>query len=363
MSFEAILFNPTTGTSQKVSARVFGSSVEVTGGGETLRVDPAKCQVNPGGWDRGSIQITWPGEGGLFALSSADPEATAQLGQIARFQAALDVASRARTGTRRKGRLGIALVALLTLLPVLVLLGVLAFRDAIVDFALSRIPVTVDRQVGEMFKSQFLGSRDGMADGEATLAVNLIVDRLKAAMPDKRFDFKVSVQRNKEVNAFAAPGGLIVVYTGLIAEAGSAEEVAGVLAHEMAHVTRRHSMRQMLYAGGLLPLAGMLVGQPDAAVLFDGLGQLSELRFSRTQEEDADRAGFDALVAAGISTEGMARFFDRLAETSGAPPSFLSTHPSSTDRAAAIRGRANALANAKPKPLAVDWAAVQASIR
>ena len=122
-------------------------------------------------------------------------------------------------------------------------------------------------------------------------------------------------------------------------------------------------MRQMLYAGGLLPLAGMLLGQPDAAVLFEGLGQLSELRFSRTQEEDADRAGFDALVAAGISTEGMARFFDRLAETSGAPPSFLSTHPSSTDRAAAIRGRANALANAKPKPLAVDWAAVQASIR
>jgi predicted Zn-dependent protease len=190
-----------------------------------------------------------------------------------------------------------------------------------------------------------------------------MVGKLTHASPDKRFAFKVSVQQNQEVNAFAAPGGLIVVYTGLIDEAGTAEEVAGVLAHEMAHATHRHSMRQLIYAGGLLPLMGLLIGQPDAAALFHNLGKLSELKFSRTQEEEADRTGFDTLVAAGISTEGMARFFDRLAQASGASPSFLSTHPASGDRAAAIRARATALGHRTIEPLSIDWNAVKASIR
>jgi predicted Zn-dependent protease len=199
-------------------------------------------------------------------------------------------------------------------------------------------------------------------DTEATRAVDLIVDRLKAASPKRRFAFRVAVQRNKDVNAFAAPGGLIVVYTGLINEAGSAEEVAGVLAHEMAHATNRHSMRQLIYAGGLLPLMGLLISQPDAGALFQNLGRLSELKFSRAQEEDADRAGFDALVAAGLSTEGMARFFDRLAREDVASSSFLSTHPSSGDRAAVIRARGKALGERPREPLPIDWRAVKASI-
>lgn len=122
-------------------------------------------------------------------------------------------------------------------------------------------------------------------------------------------------------------------------------------------------MRQMLYAGGLLPLASMLIGQPDAASLFQSLGQLSELKFSRTQEEDADRTGFETLVAAGISTEGFARFLDRLSNNGGAPPSFLSTHPSSVDRAAAIRERTRQLGDTKISPVPLDWAEVQASLR
>jgi beta-barrel assembly-enhancing protease len=362
MPFEAILFDAVARDSTKVSVRAFGSSLEVTGGRETLRVDATRCELTAGGWDRESIQITWPSEGGLWALSSSDPLAAAEIGRIPRFQAALDAASKAQKGARRRGRFGLAFLALLTLLPLLLLLGVLVFRDPIIDFVLERIPVTVDREVGKMFEGQFIGSKDALTENEATRAIALIVDRLKAASADKRFEFKVSVQRNKQVNAFAAPGGLIVVYTGLIEEAGSAEEVAGVLAHEMAHATNRHSMRQLIYAGGLLPLLGMLVGQPDAAALFQSLGQLSELKFSRTQEEDADRTGFDTLVGASVSTEGMARFFDRLAKMEGAAPSFLATHPSSTDRAAVIRARTKAVASS-PEPLPIDWDAVKASLR
>lgn len=362
MPFEATLFNPVTGESAKVSVRTFGSSLEVIGGSATLRIDPAKSALTAGGWDRESIQIAWPGEGGTWALTSKDPAAKEELARIAHFQTALGDAARVQAGARRSERLGLTLVAVLTLLPFLLLAGLLLFRNQIVDFVLARIPVAVDQEVGRMFEGDILGSKEAVADNEATRAIDLIVDRLQAASPEKRFEFKVSVQRNEEVNAFAAPGGLIVVYTGLIAEAGSAEEVAGVLAHEMAHATNRHSMRQLIYAGGLLPLMGLLIGQPDAAALFQNLGKLSELKFSRAQEEDADRTGFDTLVAAGLPTEGMARFFDRLARADGASPSFLSTHPSSGDRAAVIRARAKALGDRRGEPLPIDWNAVKASI-
>ncbi len=259
MPFEATLFNPATGDSVKVSVRSFGSSLEVTGAGEALRIDPAKSELGAGGWDRESIQITWPGEGGTFALTTKDPGAKDELARIPRFHGALGQAVRAQAAARRSGRFGLTMVVVLTLLPVLLLVGLLVFRNRIVDFVLERIPITVDQQVGRMFEEEILGGKEAVKDNEATRAIDLIVDRLAAASPEKRFEFKVAIQRNREVNAFAAPGGLIVVYTGLIQEAGSAEEVAGVLAHEMAHATNRHSMRQLVYAGGLLPLMGLEV--------------------------------------------------------------------------------------------------------
>ncbi len=364
MPFEALLFDPSTKQSSRVTVRVLGSYLEVIGGpgGETLRVDVGKTDLTAGGWDRESLQISWPGPSGLFALSIRDGQAVIELGAVPKFQSGLSAAARARGRTRRHGGLGMAIVAAVTLLPLLLLLGLFLFRNQIVDAVLSRIPLSVDQEVGKMFEGQVLGSKDTLKPGEATRTIGLIVDRLRDASPAQGFDFKVSVQRNQEINAFAAPGGLMVVYTGLIKEAGSAEEVAGVLAHEMAHATRRHSMRQVIYAAGLLPLMGAIVGQPDAATLFQSLGQLSELKFSRAQEEDADRTGFDTLVAAGLSTDGMARFFDRLAKAGGTPPSFLSTHPSSTGRAAAIRAREKALGNRPTEPLPVDWEAVKASL-
>ncbi|MBK5255110.1 MAG: M48 family metallopeptidase [Vicinamibacteria bacterium] len=365
MPFEAILFDPATKASSRVSVQTFGSSLEVVRGatGESLRVDPSRCELTAGGWDHQSILISWPGALGTFALSSTDPLAASELARIAPFQPALAAALKSGGRARRHERMGLAVVALVTLLPALVLLSLFAFRNQIVDAVLKKIPVSVDQEIGKMFEAEILRSKAVVAENEATRAIGVIVDRLKQANSPRGFEFRVSVQRNTEVNAFAAPGGLIVVYTGLINEAGSAEEVAGVVAHEMAHATRRHSMRQLIYGAGLLPLMGLVIGQPDTASLVQNLGQLSELRFSRSQEEDADRGGFDSLVSAGIPTEGMARFFDRLAQAEGAPPSFLSTHPSSAGRADAVRERGRGVDAANARPLPIDWDAVKASIR
>jgi predicted Zn-dependent protease len=362
MPFEALLFDPSSKDSTKTTVRAIGSSLEVFGDGHSHRLDAAKCEVSAGGWDSEAIQISWTGEGGAWMLSTKDPNALTELQRIPRFEAGLTAVMRARGKTRRSGRLAMTLVALATLLPALLILALFLFRNQIVDVVLSRIPITVDKEVGAMFEAEVLRTQAPLPETDATRAVEAIVLRLRSAIPTQPFDFRVKVQNNPQINAYAAPGGLIVVHTGLIKESGSAEELAGVLAHEMAHVTRRHSMRQLIYAGGLVPLVGQLTGQPDAAALFNGLSQLSELKFSRTQEEDADQVGFDTLIAARISTEGMARFFDRLARADGPTPSFLSTHPSSANRATALRDRAKSVAS-EAAPLDIDWNAVKASIR
>ena len=363
MTFEAQLFDPRSGNTSRVTVQIFGTSLEILrAGSDALRVDPGKCSLQAGGWDQGALQVTWPAEGGAWALSTKDPSAMTELMRIPRFQERLATAGRAHRKAAAHGRLGLFLVAVIVFLPLIAIGFVYAYRDPLIDIVLKRIPVSVDQEVGRLFEGDLTGPNAVLADSEASRAIKAIVARLEKSNSNQSFTFRVSIQKNAEVNAFAAPGGLIVVYTGLIKEAGSADEVAGVLAHEMAHATKRHSMRQLIYTAGVLPLVGFLIGSPDAASLFRDVSQLSELRFSRQQEEDADLTGFDTLVAAGLPPEGMARFFDRLNEKGLAAPSFLSTHPASADRAAAIRKRAEASKPAPGQPLDIDWGKVKASV-
>jgi predicted Zn-dependent protease len=118
-------------------------------------------------------------------------------------------------------------------------------------------------------------------------------------------------------------------------------------------------MRQMLYRIGVLPLTGALVGSPEVASVFEAAGQLSDLGFSRAQEEDADRVGYEILRRARLPTEGMAAFFDTLENKGGAsPPALLSTHPGSAERAAALRRRAATDGILVTEPLPIDWTSV-----
>ncbi len=161
-----------------------------------------------------------------------------------------------------------------------------------------------------------------------------------------------------QVNAFAMPGGYIGINSGLIEAARTESELAGVMAHEIAHVTQRHIARQMLAREGAsmrtaaLVLAGILLGtqnpQAGAAATIGGLaGDIeSQLAFSRDFERDADRVGIRTLAAADFDPEGMPRFFNRLLEETryrGEPPPYLSSHPLTAERIADTRSRAEEL--------------------
>ena len=180
--------------------------------------------------------------------------------------------------------------------------------------------------------------------------------------PDKPLTFVVVNQ--DIVNAFAAPGGVVALFSGLILAADDENEVAGVLAHEIAHITQQHLYRAMenqqamtipltlamlgliLIGGGSgEAIQGALMGTQAAAMQ-------AQINFTRQNETEADRIGIQTLSRAGFSPMGMAEFFEKMGRMSRAmgagPPEFLRTHPVSVSRITEAKNRAENMAPSEP---------------
>ncbi|MFP4207225.1 MAG: M48 family metalloprotease [Wenzhouxiangella sp.] len=179
--------------------------------------------------------------------------------------------------------------------------------------------------------------------------------------------FRFFILREPSINAFAAPAGVIGLHSGLILTAHNEAEVAGVVAHEIAHVTQDHLARAMeaqqstslptMLATLALAVAAGAAGSPDAsqAVLLSGMGlaQQFAINHTRQNEAEADRVGIGLLATAGYDPMGMAAFFERLNMVSRAmgqgPPEYLRTHPLTINRVAEARSRAEQMEVRDPR--------------
>jgi len=212
-----------------------------------------------------------------------------------------------------------------------------------------------EAQVGREAMRQIRASGDYLDDPVLLDYLNSLGDRLASAssQPERRFEF--FVVRDPSINAFALPGGYIGVHTGLISAARNESELAGVLAHEVSHVTQNHIARIVDAQKGagistLLALAvAILAARSNSQVVEAALATSqamsiqSQLNFTREHEREADRMGLQALSAAGFSPQGMASFFERLQTQSrlyeSNAPAYLLTHPLSYERIADMQNR------------------------
>lgn len=187
-------------------------------------------------------------------------------------------------------------------------------------------------------------------DTQITGYVQSLVDRLVAAMPPQPFPIKVTVVKNGALNAFASAAGHITIFTGLIANLESEDELASVIAHELSHVSERHIAKsieqsQLVGAGSLLGmLAAVLVGSQGGgkgtdALIFGSVAgaRAMQLKYTRENEKNADQYGLDYLVGAGFSPAGMTKAFSTMRRLQwlgggGNVPSYLTTHPGIDDR-------------------------------
>ena len=184
--------------------------------------------------------------------------------------------------------------------------------------------------------------------------------RLASQAHEGAHRFTFFAVRDSSINAFALPGGFIGVNAGLVKATRSEAELAGVLAHEIAHVTQRHIARSIQNAGraNLASAAAMLAailigattGVPSDAVLgsvtaAQGLAAQSQINYTRANEAEADRVGINILAASGFDPVGMPEFFGTMQQRSGGAgrniPALLRTHPVTSERIAETRDRAS----------------------
>lgn len=315
--------------------------------------------LEPGGFERTQFQLAWSDDG-PWALV-LDDDALARRVRAAPPPALRDDMSRLEARLRRgrvTGGIGWAFVGTVVLAPVLFLAVLWWQADRIVGAAVARIPVSWEEQLGDSAFSQLTQGAAVLTEGSAVTAVHDIGGRLTAQISSP-YAFRWHVVDDPQVNAFAVPGGHVVVFTGLLRAADSPEEVAGVLAHEVQHVVLRHSLHGLVRSLGwratikiLFGSSGPLSGVGDLAA------QLGGLKFGREQETAADVEGLKLLQRARIDPQGMVAFFEKLARKESGV-ALLSTHPMSADRADRLRAE---IAQAGPwptDPLPVVWAEVR----
>jgi beta-barrel assembly-enhancing protease len=195
-----------------------------------------------------------------------------------------------------------------------------------------------------------------LKNGNVDRYLNKIVSKLAAKAPGARYPYAIKAVNASEINAFALPGGPMYVNRGLFEAARSEAELAGVLAHEMAHVALRHGTHQAskAYLGQAgLGILGGLLGKNggDTAKIVNAVGGLGLnavfLKFGRDAEYQADQLGAQIMAGAGYDPVAMASFFGLLRSQQGRDPGkveqFFSDHPPSADREARIRDQAGSL--------------------
>lgn len=217
-----------------------------------------------------------------------------------------------------------------------------------------------EKELGEKFNVLIRSRMPLVQDSEIVDYVTGVVDRIARTMPPQPFPFTVSVIQHNAINAFACPGGYIFVHTGLLLAMKNESEVAGVIAHEMAHVTQRHIAGRIENSQlvGILSVLGALAGAflggqagPAAMAGSMAAGQAAMLSYSRADEREADQVGMNYLTRAGYPPQGMAGAFEILSRRQwlmgGDIPSYLSTHPGLSERVRDMKVRMSRMSAAQ----------------
>lgn len=335
--------------------------------GDLLRIEGAGTQdvladaldVSVIGFHDDTLQLAWQKDDGTHAVTVSDADSQRALVASAPKGIARKL-DRGRNAVRyHRGKWNAVIGALVAF--ALLIVVVWWQSEAITAWIAGRVSHETELAIGEHAMAQIETESELTQEGLAATTVAEIGARLTAG---SRYKYRWYVSNDKEVNAYALPGGIVVVNAGLIAKAGNADELAGVLAHEVQHVELRHTLQQMIHAAGWAAVLAVVLGDVSAITAII-VHQLGNLRNSRKLEAQADMEGMKALARAGISMDGMAAMFRRLqseeSRLGDRTPGLLSSHPATAERIAELERLAKTL-QCKCRSLTYDWPAVQAAV-
>jgi len=236
----------------------------------------------------------------------------------------------------------------------LAIIGVIMLSfNPLVNLSVNAFPLKWEKVLGEAVLVSIIGGKE-TDKGEMKKAVEKIGNYLHSNSKNNKYNFEFYVLKKNEINAMALPGGKVVVYSGLLKNSNSPEEVAGVLAHELQHVYQRHSLRAIIKQLGVSVIFQLMIGDVGSLA-----GQLTNLKFSRDMEYEADKLGTKLLYDSKINPVGFINFFEKLNQTyKGMPESLeiISTHPDTDNRMTELKKMISEYPPIRyPKTFDIDW--------
>ena len=256
------------------------------------------------------------------------------------------VAQQQQGSGRRPWYLDLAYIVGWTSFLVAIVFGIFAAVSPLITKAIS--PATELQIFGSVYDDAV--EEMTPSDHETAAYLQDMVDRLAVHWEDNPYDLRVAVLHEEAPNAMAVPGGTILVTTGLLEMAGSENELAFVIGHELGHFYHRHSMKRIGRSIAWMVAVYAIAGEAGAFLAPGGMRTISRLMergFGRSQESQSDRFGLDLVHAEYGHIGGATNFFSQLPDvgsgTLGRVASYMSTHPLSEDRIAAMHsyGREN----------------------
>jgi beta-barrel assembly-enhancing protease len=315
---------------------VSGEIIRFSAVSDTIEMPLSGLKVTRGGHNNEHIFLEHPAQPG-WSVSTRD----SQLLTHPALVADPDLHGQLKTLPREHRTRGLALAAavLLALIAALII-TLIASRDWLVEEIADRIPISWEISLGEGLYNEVKSEEQIVTDPVREKQIAAITAPLLEAAGTNLYRFQFHIINDTNINAFAIPGGHIFIHTGLLEAAGTPEEIAGVLAHEVAHVTERHGFRSLINAAGLYFIVQFFFGDTSGAmaVLTDSSRMLLQQSYSRDFERQADDLGWNYLVKANVDPRGMVGFFKRMKEEEAKNPQLkgalqlLNSHPATDER-------------------------------
>jgi predicted Zn-dependent protease len=235
-------------------------------------------------------------------------------------------------------------------LIVLLLFIVLAFGGCIYvislfnwkkTFGIEKVTTDLDQKLGDVFWESYSADMVEVKDVKIVEPVQQMVRNICSDNNIAPSSINVHVVENKEINAFAMPGRHLVVHTGLIDFADHEDEIAGVIAHEIAHIESGHVVKKLGKEIGLSILMNLTLGDIGGEVVRNALSTLTSTAYDRSLEKEADLKAVDYMFKAKMDPKMLSSFLGKLAEQSQTPEvlQWVNTHPDSKERVRYINER------------------------
>jgi beta-barrel assembly-enhancing protease len=253
----------------------------------------------------------------------------------------LQVSHKSVAKVKSSQRLVVYVIAGIIAFSFLTIAGIFVFRNTIIHSIAGTVPVEWEQQAGEQIFATIKMQKTLVGDSVLNKKINELGSIITNTVPDKKFRFKFHIVKDSSLNAFALPGGNVVIHSGLIMRAESPEEILGVLGHEVAHVTERHHVRGLITKMGLryLILLFFDTGSAIGDLIINAGSTLQSLKYDRDLETEADEKGWEYVTKANVNPAGMISFFKKLeGEKKGtlkeleASLDWMNTHPNTAER-------------------------------